>query len=55
MKTDEIPKIKSTVDQLREIRDKVSAEIQDMSFDQLKKYIEQNLHTQSTIDRKKKS
>ncbi|MCL4482239.1 MAG: hypothetical protein M1445_06425 [Bacteroidetes bacterium] len=34
---------KSTLDQLREIRDKISVETQDMTFEQLKKYVEEQL------------
>ncbi len=34
---------KSTVEQLREIRDKVSSETQNMSFEELKKYVEERL------------
>lgn len=34
---------KSTIEQLREIRDKISMDIKDMTFEQLQKYIEQRL------------
>jgi len=34
---------KSTIELLREIRDKISAETKDMTFDQLKKYINEHL------------
>jgi len=34
---------KSTIEQLREIRDKISAETQNMTFEQLQKYIEERL------------
>lgn len=34
---------KSTIEQLREIRDKISMDIKDMTFEQLKKYIEERL------------
>ena len=34
---------KSTLEQLREIRDKISAETQNMTFAELKKYIEHQL------------
>ena len=34
---------KSTLEQLREIRDKVSAETQNMNFSELKKYVESQL------------
>jgi hypothetical protein len=34
---------KSTIELLREIRDKISAETQDMTFDQLKKYVDEHL------------
>ena len=33
----------STLEQLREIRDKVSAETQNMTFSELKKYVESQL------------
>ena len=33
----------STIEQLREIRDKISAETQDMTFEQFKKYVEEHL------------
>ena len=36
-------KEKSMLEQLREIRDKVSAETQNMTFSELKKYIESHL------------
>ena len=36
-------KEKSTLEQLREIRDRVSAETQNMSFAELKKYIENRI------------
>ena len=31
---------KSTIDQLREIRDKIGVEIQNMTFEQLKEYLD---------------
>jgi hypothetical protein len=34
---------KSTVQELREIRDKIGTEIEDMNYEQLKKYIEDKL------------
>lgn len=34
---------KSTMEQLREIRDKISVETQDMTFEQLQKYIEEQM------------
>ena len=34
---------KSTIEQLREIRDIISAETQDMTFEQLKKYIDEQM------------
>lgn len=43
MKTKEIKKIKSTIEQLRDIREKISLDIQDMNFEELKKYIEKKL------------
>ena len=43
MKTEKQQTGKSTIDQLREIRDKISAETQDMTFGQLKKYVEERL------------
>jgi hypothetical protein len=43
MKTREIKKTKSTVEKLRDIRDKVSMDIQDMTFEELKKYLDKRL------------
>jgi hypothetical protein len=43
MKTEKEKKEKSTIEELREIRDKISIEIQDMSFEELQKYIEKKL------------
>jgi hypothetical protein len=43
MKTVEEKKEKSTLEQLREIRDKVSAETQNMTFSELKNYVEYQL------------
>ena len=43
MNTAEKRKGKSTLEQLREIRDNVSAETQNMSFLELKKYVESQL------------
>jgi len=43
MKTIKKKKEKSAIEQLREIRDKISLDIQDMTFDQLKKYVEERL------------
>ena len=43
MKTDKKVKTESTVEQLRKIRDSISCEIQDMTFEQLKKYIDAQL------------
>ena len=40
MNTIEEKKEKSTLEQLREIRDKVSSETQNMTFSELKQYIE---------------
>lgn len=34
---------KSTIEQLREIRDIISTETQDMTFEQLKKYIDERM------------
>ncbi|MEK7263769.1 MAG: hypothetical protein AAB071_04575 [Bacteroidota bacterium] len=34
---------KSVMQELRDIRDKISLDIQDMNFEQLKKYIEERL------------
>jgi RNase adaptor protein for sRNA GlmZ degradation len=47
---------KTVMQQLREIRDKIGVETQDMSFDQLKKYIEERLilHPKSVWKRDKK-
>ena len=38
-------KEQSTIDQLREIRDKMSAETQNMTFEELKKYVEYQLQS----------
>lgn len=43
MKTEKNKKEKSAIEQLREIRDKISIDIQDMTFEQLKKYVEERL------------
>jgi hypothetical protein len=43
MKTVEEKKEKSTLEQLREIRDRVSAETQNMTFSELKNYVEYQL------------
>jgi len=43
MTTVEEDKEKSTLEQLREIRDKVSSETQNMTFSELKKYVESQL------------
>jgi ferritin len=43
MKTEKQKTAKSTVELLREIRDKVSAETQDMTFEQLQRYIDEQL------------
>ncbi len=43
MKTEKKAKTESPVEQLREIRDSISTEIQDMTFEQLKKYIDAQL------------
>jgi len=43
METTKETKEKSTLDQLREIRDKVSAETQNMTYIELKKYVESQL------------
>ena len=49
MKTEK-KKEKSAVEQLRDIRDKISCDIQDMTYEQLKKYINERLtlHPQSS-------
>ena len=43
MKTTKTKKEKSAILQLRNIRDKIGLDIQDMTFEQLKKYIEERL------------
>ncbi len=43
MKTEKQKTRKSTIELLREIRDKISAETQNMTFEQLQKYIEERL------------
>jgi len=47
MNTVEEKREKSTLEQLREIRDKVSAETQNMTFSELKKYVESQLQESS--------
>ena len=48
MKATKTKKEHSTVQQLREIRDIIGIEIQDMTFEQLKKYIEKRLTLHQT-------
>ena len=43
MKTKKKQAEKSTIEQLRDIRDKISSETQNMTFEQLQKYIEERL------------
>ena len=43
MKTKKPQFNKSTMEQLQKIRDKISAETQDMTFEQLKKYVDDRL------------
>ncbi len=43
MKKEKIKVGKSEIEQLREIRDKISLEIQDMTFQELQKYIKDKL------------
>ena len=43
MKIAKKKKEKSVIEQLREIRDKISDETQDMTFEQLQKYIAEHL------------
>ena len=43
MKTKQKQTEKSIIDHLREIRDEISAETQDMSFEQFQKYIEEQM------------
>jgi lipoate-protein ligase A len=43
MKTEKQQTEKSTIEQLREIRDNINAETQDMTFEQFKKYVEEQL------------
>jgi hypothetical protein len=43
MKTEKQKLEKSTIEQLREIRDKISVETQNMTFGELKKYIDTQL------------
>ncbi|MEI6533684.1 MAG: hypothetical protein WCO06_07675, partial [Candidatus Roizmanbacteria bacterium] len=51
MKTVKKVNAESPVEQLREIRDSISSEIQDMTFEQLKKYIDAQLtiHSKSGL------
>ena len=43
MKTEPQITVKSTLEQLRAIRDKISSETQNMTFEQLQNYIDQQL------------
>jgi hypothetical protein len=43
MKTKKPQFNKSTIEQLQKIRDKINAETQDMTFDQLKKYVDERM------------
>ena len=43
MKTKQKQAEKSTIEQLREIRDEISAETLDMTFEQLQKYIKEQM------------
>jgi len=47
MKTIKNKKQKSNVQKLREIRDKIGIDIQDMSYEQLMKYVEKRLKPHS--------
>jgi hypothetical protein len=49
-------KEKTNIELLREIRDKISLEIQDMDYEQLKKYLEskKTLHPTSMWNKKQK-
>ena len=56
MKTKTLNKEKSPIEQLRTIRDKISLEIQDLNYEELKEYIEKrlNLHPKSVWKQKQK-
>ena len=56
MKIAKKKKGKSVIEQLRDIRDQISLDIQDMTFDQLKKYVEERLtlHPTRAWSRKKR-
>jgi len=43
MKIEKGKKEKSAIEELRKIRDEISLDIQDMTFQQLKKYVEERL------------
>jgi len=43
MKTKQKQTGKSTIDRLREIRDEISAETQDLTFEQFQKYVDERL------------
>lgn len=53
MKTKEKHIDKSAIEELRSIRDTISKEIQDLSFDELKKYLEKKatLHSSATLQK----
>ena len=55
MKTAKKEKGKSEIELLREIRDKISLEIQDMSFEELKKYFDEKptLYPKSVLKKQK--
>lgn len=57
MKTQKKKKEKSAIQELRDIRDKIGFEIQDMSFEKLKKYIEErlSLHPSSVWQKRNKT
>jgi hypothetical protein len=44
MKTKKQKSEKSTIEQLREIRDKISVETQNMTFAELKRYVDEQLN-----------
>jgi hypothetical protein len=48
MKTTKEKKETSTVEELRQIRDKIGSEIKDMTYDQLKEYINSKLSLHNT-------
>lgn len=50
MKTDKEETTQSTIAQLREIRDKISLDIMNMTFEQLRSYVRERMKLHPTAD-----